>query len=70
MSARGRDVLAYVDWVWWLERRAGLDLAPGDASFDEIAAAVGVPAPVIAPGERHGTELGTAQLYWPAPPPR
>lgn len=58
-----QDVLAYIDWVWHLQWRAGLDLAPGDASFNEIAASIGIEPSVIRPGDHYGTELGTAQLY-------
>jgi len=67
--ARETDVLAFIDWVWGLQWRAGLDLAAGDASFDEIAASVGVEAPRLAPGDLLGSDLGNAQLYWPGSVP-
>ena len=69
VAESAQDALAYVGWVEHLLWRATLDLAPGDASFDEIAAAIGVEAPKLAPGDLLPTDLGNEQLYWPGFPP-
>lgn len=67
------DVLDYIDWVWWLCEVEAHRSDPrvewqADMSFDQIAACAGVRAgdwAMPAVGDRAGTELGTAQLYWP-----
>lgn len=69
VAESAQDALAYIEWVWHLEWRAGLDLSPGDASWDEIAAAIGVEAPKLAPGDLLGVDLFNEQLYWPGFPP-
>jgi hypothetical protein len=70
VAESAQDVLAYIEWVWFLQWRSELDLDPGDASWDEIAASIGVEAPKLVPGDLLPDELGTAQLYWPLIRPR
>lgn len=72
-TARKRDVLDYVDWIWWLFEVQAHREDPAvewnrDMSYDEIVACVGVrPGDWRLPevGDRAGTELITAALYWP-----
>lgn len=68
--AAASDVLAYIDWVFYLRQREDERNDPNiewqnDASFNEIASWLGVDAPSLKPGDRLPSELGTAQLYWP-----
>lgn len=74
MSARARDVLAYLNWwdyMLWREQNA-TDPAvewQRDLSWDEIAAMVGVDAPRLAPGDLAAGEDVSIGLYWPGPVP-
>lgn len=42
---------------------------PPDPSWDDLAAAAGIEAPRLVPGDTLPDVLGTAQLYWPAVDP-
>lgn len=72
-----RDVLDFIEWVWsLLEVEAHrLDRSvewQRDMSYAEIASCAGLRDGDWAmpePGDRVGTELGTAQLYWPCAVP-
>lgn len=72
--ASARDVLAYLDWwdyMLWCEAHRSDPTVDwqADLSWDQIAAAVGVEAPRLAPGDLpmdHDLAVG---LYWPGLPP-
>lgn len=76
---RKRDVLDYIDWVWWLQEIEAHRQDPTvqwnkDMSWDEMFEAVGLNRRECEGygarmGDRIGTDLGTAQLYWPCVEP-
>jgi hypothetical protein len=70
------DVLEYIDWVFGLLYEAELRSDPSkwqrDMSWEEMMACAGVDPGDWAlpePGDVIGTELGTAELYWPCTGP-
>lgn len=69
-SGRPRDVLAYVSWWEFMLWREAHRADPGvqwqrDLSFDECAAAAGIEAPRLAPGEVPMCSDLAVALYWP-----
>lgn len=79
VSQQKHDVLNYIDWVWWLCEVEAHRLDPRvewnkDMSWDEMFDVIGIRLEErtgygARPGHRIGTDLGTAQLYWPLTDP-
>jgi hypothetical protein len=77
-------VLAYIDWVWFLQARERERCDPSidwqlDMTWDEMMACTGwdgrrmarnlISAMTLEPGDLTGNAELNAQLYWPAEPP-
>lgn len=76
MTDRDRREIDILDWIDWGLFMADIEQHRSnpfvewnrDMSFNEIAEMIGTDPPLLAPGDVLPDELGTAQLYWPAPP--